>query len=304
MILTCWPRLSASLGARVTALCLLAVGGEGRGLFRPDTCSSLIRRPKHDAGKRRGDPCASKRSTRCRMLSNRKSDPEPQRLRRAEDLRDRHAGMLLMTRVILSPRLLNLLAERGGAKHVARGEILFSEGDQAVSMFLITSGSLKVFSKNERGREVIYNLLEPGDVVGEMCLNGGKRSASVCAISAASCLEISDSNLSELLAIHPELAEALLYKLMDRLRRSTAQVRSLALDNVFSRVAACVDEMAIVDGNVRYLPSYVTQQQIAARVGATREMVNHVFRGLVRSKILRRDRRVGFVIIGPLNNQA
>lgn len=203
----------------------------------------------------------------------------------------------------LSPDLIGLLAERGDVRQVSRGEILIRESDVSESLFILLAGQLKVFTRDERGREVIYNILDAGEMLGEMFLDGGARSASVKAITQAECLEVSGGEIRDFMRRYPQFSEALVVKLIGRLRHSTGQIRSLALDSVFVRTVAAIDELALTDSGQRFLPVAVTQQQVASRIGATREMVNHVFRDLVRGGFLVRDAQLGFVIPRPLPRQ-
>jgi len=73
-------------------------------------------------------------------------------------------------------------------------------------------------------------------------------------------------------------------------RHATEQLRDLALKDVYERAASLLNELAVAEGNVRTIRPAVTQQEIADRIGATREMVNHVIRDLVRGGFLVRDR--------------
>ena len=196
----------------------------------------------------------------------------------------------------LSPELIRLLAEHGGVRRVARGEVLIVEGDVSESLFILLSGQLKVYTQDERGREVIYNTLDPGEVLGEMFLDGGSRSASVKATAAAECIEVRGDEIRTFMQQYPDFSEALVVKLIQRLRHATAQVKSLALDSVFVRAVTAINELAVDGGDERYLPASVTQQQIASRIGATREMVNHVFRDLIKAGFLVRDEQGRFLI--------
>lgn len=191
----------------------------------------------------------------------------------------------------LPPDLLQLLAQRGDVKRVRRGASLVEEGDAAESLFILLSGRLNVFTRDDRGREVIYNELAPGEILGEMFLDGGARSASVRAVTDVECVEVRGSHLREFMRAYPEFSETLVVKLIERLRRATTQIRSLALDDVFDRTVHQINELAVQDHGVRYLPTEVTQQQIASRIGATREMVNRVFRKLIgRGHLVRHAR--------------
>lgn len=196
----------------------------------------------------------------------------------------------------LSPALLRMLSEHGDVMRLKRGTILVREGDSGESLFVLLSGELVVFTRDDRGREVIYNQLKPGEVFGEMLLDGGPRSASVRASTEVECLEVRSEDIRPFMRTYPEFTEALVVKLIGRLRHATQQIRSLALDHVYDRTIAQINAMAVVKEGVRFLPAGVTQQHIANRIGATREMVNHVFRDLVKSGHLVRDAERGLVI--------
>lgn len=187
--------------------------------------------------------------------------------------------------------LMQLLAQRGDVKRLKRGVSLIEEGDTAESLFVLLAGRLNVFTRDGRGREVIYNELTPGEMFGEMFIDGGPRSASVRAVTDVECVEVRGSQLREFISSYPEFSETLVVKLIERLRRATAQIRSLALDDVFHRTVHQIDELAVQEDGVRYLPAGITQQRVASRIGATREMVNRVFRDLVRNGHLVRDPR-------------
>lgn len=200
----------------------------------------------------------------------------------------------------LSPDLIRLLAERGDARSVARGEVMIHEGELSESLFILLTGQLQVFTQDERGREVIYNVLDAGEILGEMFLDGRPRSASVRALTPAECLEVRGEAIRDFIRSYPEFSELLVVKLIERLRHATLQVRSLALDDVFARTVSAINELAIVEPDRRYLPVTVTQQQIASQIGATREAVNHVFRDLHKAGFLVRGDHVGWLIAKPL----
>ena len=86
-------------------------------------------------------------------------------------------------------------------------------------------------------------------------------------------------------------------KLMRLLRRSTQQLKRLALDDVRSRVLSLIEEEAIDAGGVRHLPRSLTQRDIAHRIGATREMVNHVLQDLTKKGFVAKDPQLGLVIL-------
>ena len=191
----------------------------------------------------------------------------------------------------LLPETLQQLSSDGDIRHFSKGEVLFQEGDASDALYVLLKGQLKVYSLKGDGREVVYNILEAGEILGELFLDGGPRSASVKAMTDSDCLIVEGELIRELMRTHPKFAECLVIKLIRRLRHTTHKIRSLALDRVYDRVVALLNETAILDGDVRRTPPHLTQQEIASQVGATREMVNHVIRDLIRGGFIHKDQR-------------
>jgi CRP/FNR family cyclic AMP-dependent transcriptional regulator len=191
----------------------------------------------------------------------------------------------------LSDELLSQLVARGDLRTFARGDLLIREGDQSDSLYILVAGELKVFTCGERGRELVYNVLRPGEFFGEMFLDGGPRSASVKAVCTSICVVVAREEFRDFMREYPEFAESLVLTLISRVRHATEQLRDLALKDVYERAASLLNELAVAEGNVRTIRPAVTQQEIADRIGATREMVNHVIRDLVRGGFLVREGR-------------
>lgn len=197
----------------------------------------------------------------------------------------------------------NLLRELAASLPVQRfpvGTTLLTEGDSADFLYVLIEGQLKVYSCNSKGREVVYNILEPGEFFGEMMLDGEPRSASVKAVVDSECVLVPGSELSGMLLAHPEFAECLVLTLISRLRNATSKIRGLALDGVYERVAALLADAAVLDGEVLRVPRAFTQLEIATRVGASREMVNHVLRDLVRGGFILKDKQHRMTIVKKL----
>ena len=192
---------------------------------------------------------------------------------------------------LLSKELLAQLMLRGGMKAYARNEILITEGDTSDALFILVSGQLKVFTRDSKGREVVYNILQPGELFGEMFLDGGTRSASVKATVESQCILIDDTQIQELIKDYPELAECLIQSLIARLRHATQMIKSLVLNDVYERTTALLNQIALTEGDTRIVPPSMTQQEIADRVGATREMINHVLGELMRGGFVSRDEK-------------
>jgi CRP/FNR family cyclic AMP-dependent transcriptional regulator len=181
----------------------------------------------------------------------------------------------------------------------AAGELLIREGDTSASLFILLSGRLKVFGRDGRDREVVYNLIEQPELIGELCLDGGPRSASVMALETSRCIVVERADLQHFLADYPAIAELLVMKLIGRVRHATQQIKSLALDSVYERVIALLQGLAEVEGEQRVIPVMLTQQEIALRVGATREMVNQVMRQLRAGGYVRKNPRGLLELLRP-----
>jgi CRP/FNR family cyclic AMP-dependent transcriptional regulator len=203
----------------------------------------------------------------------------------------------------LPSQLLARLAAQGNPRAFERGEVVFEEGEKSDYFYILLSGELKVFARGDRGRELVYNLIRPGDFFGELFLDGGPRSASVKATCASQCILVGPAEFRDFLRDYPEFAELLMLKLIARVRHATGQLRNLALKDVYQRVVALLNDLAVEEDGVRALDKGVTQQEIAGRIGASREMVNHIFRELTRGGFLVRDECRRMVVAKELPKQ-
>lgn len=184
--------------------------------------------------------------------------------------------------------LLRHLAGRGDVRRFGRGEILVHEGARGGGIHVMLAGRANVFTAGADGRELIYNTVHAGEILGEMLLDGGVRSASVRAVTDVECLHVGEHELADFMVANPEFAGFLVVTLIQRLRHATTLIRQLGLNDVSERVIDVLrSEATRVDGRL-LVPKALTQQEISQRVGATREMVNHVVRRLTKAGYLRR----------------
>jgi CRP/FNR family cyclic AMP-dependent transcriptional regulator len=182
---------------------------------------------------------------------------------------------------VLDLELLREIARRGGVKTYPANAILINEGDTTDSLFILLSGRVKVYSTNPDGREIVITTHGPGEYVGELALDGGVRSASVMTLEPTTCSVVSGANLREFVAAHPDFASHLILKLIRSVRQATETVKSLALEDVYARVVRLLADLSdpVGDGR-RQLRERLTQQAIADRIGASREMVSRIFKDL------------------------
>lgn len=200
----------------------------------------------------------------------------------------------------LTPELLASLEGLGEVRRFEAADVLIEEGEKSDQLYILLSGELEVFTHKTNGRELVYNTLHPGEHFGELSLDGNPRSASVRAVVTSKCLVITGETMGSLLRTHPDFAHHLITKLIGLLRHTTQQLKRMALDDVYERIVALIDERAVTEDGVLYLPRALTQQEIANRIGASREMVNHVLRELKRGGYVAKVPRLGLAITKDL----
>ena len=173
------------------------------------------------------------------------------------------------------------LAQRGQVRNIARNTVFINEGERGDSLFVILSGRVKVFVSDEDAREMVLDIHGPGDYVGEMALDGRPRSASVIALEATSVSVLTRDALRAAIAANPDVAMNLIGTLIERARIATDNVRNLALMDVYGRVARLLLSLAVEQADGKMLvPERLTQQDIADRVGASRDMISRIFKDL------------------------
>ena len=186
---------------------------------------------------------------------------------------------------VLDTVLLRAIAEQGGIRRFPANAVLINEGDVADTLYIVLEGRLKVYSTNEEGKAVVIAVHGPGESVSELSLDGGVRSASVMTLEPTTCSIVSGADLRGFIAAHPDFALHLIGKLIRRVRHATDRVKSLALDDVYERVVRVLNDASdesVGAGGERIVRERLTQQDIAERVGASREMVSRIFKDLAQ----------------------
>jgi CRP/FNR family cyclic AMP-dependent transcriptional regulator len=172
------------------------------------------------------------------------------------------------------------LATLGRVRSYPKNTVIITEGDSSDSLFVVLAGKVKAFVSDSEGHELILDTQGPGDYVGEMALDGKPRSASVVTLEPTTFSVVQREPLRDAIRRNPDFALEMLSKVIERARDATDNVKNLALLDVYGRVARLLLNMAVeVDGKLR-IPDKITQQEIAERVGASRDMVSRIFRDL------------------------
>lgn len=167
------------------------------------------------------------------------------------------------------------------SKTFAKNTIVINEGDESDSLYIIHTGSVKVFLSDEDGKEIILNTQGPREYFGELALiDDAPRSASIMTMEECKVSIILKRDFQSYLEKNPEVCYRLVRGLTKRLRRLTDNVKSLALMDVYGRVARTLIELSEDLDGKKVVQQKLTQRDIANMVGASREMVSRILRDL------------------------
>ena len=163
-----------------------------------------------------------------------------------------------------------------------RGESIVEQGKKSNSLSIILTGRARVMTTDSRGREVILATMHPGDYIGEMSLiDNEPHSATVRAEIQIDVLMLGRLEFAKCLSENSSMAYAVMKGLVQRLRHADSKIESLALMDVYGRVAKALLEFSVPDaqGNA-IIRDKVSRQDLAKMVGASREMVSRVMKDL------------------------
>jgi len=185
------------------------------------------------------------------------------------------------------------LASSSSSRSFPKNTVVIHENDPADSLFIIESGKVKVYCSDKNGKEFIMNTQGEGDYFGELALlDDSSRSASVRTVEKSTFCIIYKDDFNRVLEEHPSIARKLIRNLSQRVRKLTADVKSLALQDVYGRVANVLMDLAEERGDgTMFIPEKLTQQDIADRVGASREMVARILKDLTIGDYIRFEGR-------------
>ncbi len=183
---------------------------------------------------------------------------------------------------MLTPSQAEAVAEAVIKRRFKRGEMIVEQGKKSNALFIILTGRARVITTDTRGREVILASLEPGDYIGEMSLiDNEPHSASVRAEVQTDVLMLGRVEFARCLPENTSMAYAVMKGLVQRLRHADRKIESLALMDVYGRVARALIEASHTDTEgLVVIRDKVSRQDLAKMVGASREMVSRVMKDL------------------------
>ena len=167
-------------------------------------------------------------------------------------------------------------------KTFPKNTVLFSEGDETDSLYVITSGKVKAVITDEKGREIVLSIFGSGEYFGEMAfIDQEQRSATVVTKEQVKALVISRDVIKRVLASNPDFSFNLLKGMVTRLRLANRQIEGLALKDVYGRIARLFAQYAQAEGGDTVIEERFTHQEIANMIGSSREMVSRIMKELI-----------------------
>jgi CRP/FNR family cyclic AMP-dependent transcriptional regulator len=183
------------------------------------------------------------------------------------------------------------LARLTNRRRYPKDTVVFFENEEGDFFFTIVDGRIKVTILGDDGREIILSVLGPGDFFGEMALlDNEPRSATAIAVEDSELLSLHRTDFQSVLTDNRSITAALIKILTARLRRANHQISTLALLDVYGRVARVIVDMArdegkrLKDGRIAFRRA--THQEIANRIGTTRETVTRMLKDLERQGLI------------------
>lgn len=187
----------------------------------------------------------------------------------------------------LSDDTLVMVSRSAMMRRIPRGQSVVHAGERSDFVYLVLTGSLKVVVSDEDGREVILTILGQGELFGEMGMFGEQpRSATVVAVMPSDLVMIAKNDFRTIMQGNFEVAWRIMANLAERLRNADRKIESLALMDVYGRVARLLLEMSEEVNGDAVVVRKITKQDIAKMIGASREMVSRVMKDLAAQGLI------------------
>jgi CRP/FNR family cyclic AMP-dependent transcriptional regulator len=191
----------------------------------------------------------------------------------------------------LSPEQIGFLAARCTIRRCAAGETVFERGTPGTSLLGVIAGRVKVSVLSPDGRELILNILKPGEFFGEIALlDGGERTANATALAASELLVLNRRDFLPLLERHAELGLRLIELLCRRLRATSQQVEEMQFLDLSVRLARALLHLAETDAvpaaQGRRLKLRLSQSDLGTLIGASRERISRQLAAWQRDGLL------------------
>jgi CRP/FNR family transcriptional regulator, cyclic AMP receptor protein len=196
----------------------------------------------------------------------------------------------------LSPEELERVAQVAVPRRFEAGEVVFKEGDEGSTCYIVRSGRARAIREHPDGRSITLAHFSPGDIFGEMAmLDGERRSATVETLEGTEAIAILRADMHRLLREHPDISVKLIAALGQRLRDTNERLARQSFQTVQSRVAVVLEQLVAAareahgpnDGDVVIT---ATQAELAQLAGSSRESASRFLAVLERAGIITQGR--------------
>ena len=189
---------------------------------------------------------------------------------------------------------LRRLAGIARESNLKTGDTLFDQGDESDGLYIVVSGIVRIYLTADDTREATINLLEEGEVIGEIALlDGLPRSAGAAALTDSRLIFIPREPFMELLDSSPRLARQIILMLCERLRSANSQVDQAIFHDLRHRLLELLRQLALIHGRIEEEVAIVdlelTQGTLAQMLGSSREAVNKQLRALAKENKIKMD---------------
>lgn len=200
----------------------------------------------------------------------------------------------------MQPGELDSVVQMANERRVRRGQTIFQKGDDGSSMMAVLQGRVRITAVSAEGKEVTLNVINPGEVFGEIALLDGKpRSADAVAVDDALLLVLERRLLLPFLKSNQDLLLRLLAVLCDRLRRTSVALEEIALFDLPVRLARVLAQLADDYGRPSVAGTRIdfklSQRDLSTLVASSRESVNKQLRAWQKDGLL--DLDGGYIVL-------
>lgn len=200
---------------------------------------------------------------------------------------------------LLGSELLEKLSARAIARKVKRGTTIFRKDDPGASLFAVCIGSVRISTASLDGKDIVLNVMNPGEVFGEIALLDGRpRTADATAITDCELLVIERRDFLPLVHDRPQVALKLVEILCARLRQTSQQVEDVMFLDLPARLAKTLIRLSKMKAPGEPAKIAITQRELSQLVGVSRESINKQLRDWERRRLIRIERG-GLVVEAP-----
>jgi len=188
-------------------------------------------------------------------------------------------------------RVLGIVTER----QLKNGQVIFQKGDPGASLMAVLHGRVKIGAYSEDGKEIILNIVEPGQIFGEIALLDGKeRTADATAMGPTTLLVLDRRDFIPFLEKNPKIAVRLIEVLCERVRRTSEMIESVAFLEYSARLAKLLLRLAEnygeeTEDGVR-INLRISQQDLGNLIASTRESVNRQLNAWAEEGVIELER--------------